>query len=104
MRPQVVSVTGVGTSQPIILDNYISPFNIGFGAVITGSPTYKIEHTFDNVLTNSSPTWFPHPTVVNATVNQDGNYAFPVFAIRINITAVSTSGTVQLTAIQAGVA
>jgi len=39
--------------------------------------------------------------VTGETTNQDGNYAFPVRAIRLNVTAW-TSGTATLTVIQAG--
>lgn len=102
MRPQISKVTGAGSSNPFVLDNYISPFNVGFGVVVSGTVNYTVQHTFDNVLTNSNPTWFPHPTAQAQTVNQDGNYAFPVFAIRITVN--SGTGSATLTSIQAGVA
>jgi hypothetical protein len=104
MRSISKTVSGVGSSAAIPLDTYISPFNIGFGAVITGTVDYTIEHTFDNVLqAGVTPTWFPHPTVFNESENQDGNYAFPVMAVRLTTNA-GTTGSVTLTVIQAGVA
>ena len=80
-----------------------TPFNVGFGVVITsGTPTYTVQHTFDNPWTTTNPTWFDHPTVAAETANADGNYAFPVAAIKVAIS--SGTGAVQLTVIQAGIA
>lgn len=104
MRSVTKSVTGVGVSAPIPLDNYISPFNVGFGVKVSGTVTFTVQHTFDDVFaagyTPASGTWFDHPTVSADSANTDGNYAFPVSAIRLNVTA--GSGTATLTATQAG--
>ena len=94
MRPQTQSQTGAGSTNGIVTDYYISPFNIGFGVVVSGTVNYTVQHTFDG--TN----WFNHPDVASATTNQDGNYAFPVAQIRLTVN--SGSGTATLTAIQAG--
>lgn len=94
MRPQTQSQTGAGSTNGIVTDYYISPFNIGFGVVVSGTVNYTVQHTFDG--TN----WFDHPDVASATTNQDGNYAFPVVQIRLTVN--SGSGTATLTAIQAG--
>ena len=79
-----------------------TPFNVGFGVTITGAPTYTVQHTFDNPWTTASPTWFDHPTVAAEVANADGNYAFPVAAIKVVVT--SETGTATLTVIQAGIA
>lgn len=104
MRRQVATVVGVAVSPPIIMDTYISPFNVGFGVVVTGTVTYSVQHTFDDVFAATyvpaSGNWFNHPTVAAATTTQDGNYAFPVSAIRINVTA--GTGSVNAVIIQAG--
>lgn len=106
MRAITKSVTGVGTTTPIPLDNYISPFNVGFGVVVSGTATYTVQHSFDNPFaagyTAAGATWFDHPDVAAETTNADGNYAFPVAAIRVNLT--SGSGTATITATQAGIA
>jgi hypothetical protein len=106
MRQQIVTKTGTGSSPVIATDTYISPFNVGFGVVVTGTVNYTVQHTFDNPQTNANPTWFSHPTVASVTVSQDGNYAFPVAAIRVIINSVSGTGTgsVTMTVIQAGIA
>lgn len=103
MRQQIVSQTGIGSSATIPMNLDSTPFNVGFGVVVTdGTPTYTVQHTFDNPWETASPTWFNHPTVVNETADADGNYAFPVAAIKVAIT--SGTGSVQLTIIQAGIA
>lgn len=101
MRSVTVAKTGVGSSSVIPMDTYISPFNVGFGVVVTGTVDYTVQHTFDNVLQSGvTPTWFSHPTISGETTNQDGNYAFPVAAIKVLVN--SGAGTATLTVIQAG--
>ena len=78
-----------------------TPFNVGFGVVISGDPTYTVQHTFDNPWTTTVPVWFDHPTVSGEVANADGNYAFPVAAIKVAVTA--GTGTATLTVIQAGI-
>jgi hypothetical protein len=103
MRAQSISVGSATTSAWIPLDTNKCPFNIGFGVTIgSATLTYKVQHTFDNVQDSTvTPVAFDHPDVTGETTNQDGNYAFPVRAIRLNVTAY-TSGTAVLTLIQAG--
>ena len=104
MRRQVAIVSGIGVSNPLIMDDYISPFNVGFGVVVTGSVVYTVQHTFDDVFSTTyvpaSGNWFNHPTIIGATISQDGNYAFPVSAIRLNLT--SGTGSINGVFIQAG--
>lgn len=106
MRQMIVSSTS-GPSSPLVMNLNATPFNVGFGVVVQGSPTYTVQHTFDN-LSNATGsgtgfvTWFNHPTIASETINADGNYAFPVSGIRVNVT--SGTGTATLTVIQAGIA
>lgn len=102
MRQQVVSQTDTGSSAIIPMNLDSTPFNVGFGVTISGTPTYTVQHTFDNPWTTTSPVWFDHPTVAGETANADGNYAFPVAAIKVAVT--SGTGTATLTVIQAGIA
>lgn len=100
MRPQSTApISSVTTSAPIPLDSKQNPFNVGFGVIITGVCTFTVEHTFDNILAGATPTWLPNATVASATTNASGNYAFPVTAVRLNVTAY-TSGTAVLTVLQ----
>ena len=100
MKQVVVSQTGTGSSATIGTDLYISPFNVGFGVKVTGSVTYTIQHTFDDIQTTANPTWYPHATIVDEDANADGNYAFPVAGVKVLVTA--GEGTATLTLIQAG--
>lgn len=97
MRPVTFSKVGTGTSAWIPLDYKQSPFNVGFGVVVSGTITYDIEHTFDDIFDpNVTPTAFKHATLTAQTANKDGNYIVPVRAVRINNTAGTGTTTVTL--------
>lgn len=101
MRPQVITKSSAGTTAWIPLDYKQNPFNVGLGVSIGSAVlTYDVEHTFDDIFDSTvTPTAFKHSTVVSQTSNKDGNYAFPVRAVRLNVTAY-TSGTATLTILQ----
>lgn len=88
MKRIIVSQTNAGSTSAIPLDPNKSPFNVGFAAVVTsGSPTMTVQHTFDNIYDSTvTPTWFNHPYVNAVTVSTDGNYAYPVAAVRLTVT------------------
>lgn len=100
MRPQSVTVGSATTSAAIPMNPKGSPFNVSIGCVLSndGNLTYKVQHTFDNVLdpATGTPTWFDHASMTALSANQDGNYAFPVAAIRLNVTG-HTAGSVTMT-------
>lgn len=91
----------IGTTY--VPDTYSNPFSIGMGCVISGSPTYSIQHTFFNPqivgFVYSDAVWFTHSVISAKTANQDGNYAFPVYGIRLLLTA---AGTVTVRLLQSG--
>lgn len=98
-HPSIVTQTGTGTSAWIPVDHTQNAFAIGFGCVVSGTVTYTVQHTFDNIQDASvTPTAFDHSTVTAETTNQDGNYAFPIRGIRLNVTA--GTGSVTLTVLQ----
>ena len=105
MRPQITSMSLTsGASLPVVYDIFHSPFNVSLFCVVSGTVNYTIQHTGDDI-TNLGPnacTWFPHDNadLVNATSNQNDNFAFPVAASRIFLN--SGNGKVTLTSIQAG--
>jgi hypothetical protein len=105
MRPIVLAVTGVANSSVAPMNINTSPFNVGFGVTVSGTINYTVQHTFDNVWSStfdpSTATWFDHPTIASQTTNKDGNYAFPVSAIRV--IGNSGGGTATLTLLQAGI-
>src|SRR5574337_749933 len=105
MRPITVTAQdGVnsGNSVTVPMDYRCNPFSIGFGCVVTsGTPTFKVQHTFDDVLNPAvTPTFFDHPSVTGKVANTDGNYAFPIRGMRVVVTA--GSGVVAATILQSG--
>ena len=101
MLPKKITVTGTGTSAWIPVDYKQDPMNIGIGCVIvSGTATYSVEHTFDNVFDSTvTPVAFQNSGVTAQTTNKDGNYAFPIRAVRLNVTA-GASPVVAMTIIQ----
>jgi hypothetical protein len=101
MRSIVIARTASGSSSVAPLDTYANPFNIGIGVVVTGTVNYTIQHTFDDIFNSAvTPVWFNHPTLTAQTANADGNYAFPVRAVKVLVN--SGAGTATATVIQAG--
>ena len=102
MRTITLTSTGTAVSAAAPMDIHQSPFNVGMGLVISGTVNVKVQHTFGDILNTAaaSLTWFDHPTMTALTASADGNYAFPVTAIRLN--QASGSGTATLTIAQAG--
>ena len=79
-----------------------NPFSISVGVDITGTINYDVQHTFDDIFTvaASSVSWFNHSSIVTDTTDQDGNYAFPVRAIRLLINSLTTGATAELFILQ----
>lgn len=100
MKLQTVSKTGIGSSAALVMNTNVTPFNVGFGVIVSGTVDYTIQHTFDDPAVGFT-TWFSHPSVAGETTNQDGNYAFPVTGIKVLVN--SGTGTATLKLIQAGI-
>ena len=106
MRPVRVTVAGVAASAPIAISNYTSPCTVGIGVKISATATYTVQFTFDDIyaatFNPATATWYSSTdiSVVNATANAASNFAFPVTAVRLNVSA--STGTVTMTVIQAG--
>lgn len=114
--PFRVTITGSGVSNPWNPD-YLkqAPFAIGVGCVINSSAVaYTVEHSFDPIffaiygssvgtVVSSNATWFPNSGITTQSTNKDGNYAFPVTAIRLNVSSGSSTGTVTMSLVQAGI-
>lgn len=119
-NPVKLTVTGLSSGAATYAAGYptwmpdisVRPFNIGIGAIVNSSNvTYNVEHSFDylgqfssnfNGWVSSAATWFPNSGITAAASNANGNYAFPVSAIRINVTAGSSTGMVTAYLNQAG--
>ena len=102
MRPTTVTVSGTGVSTPIPMDHTANQFSVAIGCKISATATYTVEHTFDDVwsptFVPASATWYPNSGLTAKTANADGNYAFPVMAVRLNVTA--STGSATMTVIQ----
>lgn len=117
MKPTTVTVTaatsGVTTaSNWICMDRLPDDIEISFGVTVT-SPTsgfgsYTVQHTFVNIplegtAAASADAIFDHPTVSGASAAADGNYAYPVAAIRVQVVGGSAGGNAAtITVTQAG--
>lgn len=101
MKLQTVAQTGVGSSNALVMNTNVTPFNVGFGVIVSGTVNYTIQHTFDDPAVGFS-TWFSHPTIASLTANADGNYAFPVTGIKVLVNSGDGSATLKL--VQAGIA
>lgn len=97
-----IGVNLVGATGPVPLDQYISPFNVSLGIVVSGTVDVTVQYTFDDVFDGSgSYTWFNHPDLTSVAANADGAFVSPVSACRLLSSA--GDGTAQLEVIQAGV-
>ena len=104
MRPITLTVESQAISAPIPMDHYQSSFSASLGVVLSGGAvlTYSVQHTLDDIFDSTvTPVWFDNTTLTAKTTSSDGNYLFPVRAVRLNVTAY-TSGSATLTVIQAG--
>lgn len=97
-----VGTTGVGASQVVPLDQYISPFNVSLGIEVTGTVDVTVEYTFDDVFGDAPGpfSWTDHPDLTNVTADADGTFISPVSACRLLTN--SGIGTAVLRIIQAG--
>lgn len=69
-------------------------FNVGITCVVSGTATYSIQYSNDNV------NWFQDANLNAATGNGSTNYNFPVKYLRLQQTA--GAGSVQAIIIQSG--
>jgi hypothetical protein len=106
-RPMRVTAAAAGATSPFILNQAgPSPFNVGIGCAISAGASliYSVEYTFDDVFApNYNPAtgvWTALTAITAATTTKDGNIAYPVMAVRLNVTSY-TSGSVTMTVIQA---
>ena len=100
MMPIQVSVTGTGVSTSFLPDYFQNPFQVSIGCVIgTAAGTFSVQHCFDFRTAylptwdgSTNVTWFNNSGITSATANISGNYAFPVAAIRLQVSnAVATT-------------
>ena len=100
MQPIQVTVIGTGSSTAFLPDYMQNPFNISIACVLnTAVATFNVQHCFDFRTAylptwdgSTNVTWFNNSGITSATANISGNYAFPVAAIRLQVSnAVATT-------------
>lgn len=109
MRPIVQTLSdasgGALYGNTIPLDVFISPFNTSLSVTVTGTVSYTVQYTFDNVQASSwtagTANWVDHPSLTTQTTSKDSNLAYPATAVRI--VQNSGTGSVRFTVIQAGI-
>lgn len=96
-------------SSWIPLNTRANPFTVSFGlhnSFGNGTATVRVEHTFDNPA--NVTTVFVHEDVTAAVVASaspntvDGNYAFPIKAIRFVVVSASGTSIPLMNVMQAG--
>lgn len=97
-----IGTDGVGASQTVPLDQYLTPFNVSLALVITGTVDVTVEFTFDDVFGDfpGPHSWTPHPDLTGITADADATFISPVSACRLLTN--SGDGEAVLRIIQAG--
>lgn len=95
-RPTVATVAS-GSTKVIPINWRANTFGVGFSCVPTGGATYSLEHTFDDIYDSTvTPVYHAHSAALTGAVdNQDGNYAYPIRAVKLTVT-VAGSVTINL--------
>lgn len=108
-RSHFQTTTATATTMPVIpVNHYESDFKIGFGVSLTGNGTrvFSVQHTFEDVLASANAVtnavFFDHSAVSGQTASIDGNYAYPIAALRLNVASGSGAATVEFGVIQTG--
>lgn len=100
----------IGWSAASITQMYPVDFNsvtgggISLGVTVTGTINFDVQHTLDDIFESTTAAqnarWFDHSTIAADTASVDGNYAFPIRAIRFLTNSVTTGATVVFSILQ----
>lgn len=106
MAVNTISQTGVGSSSIYAVDYFKCPVNVGIQAVVTGTATYTVEYTLDDILASgfvaASATWTGATAdLTSANASKNGLLTVPCRGIRL--TVASGTGAVVATICQAGI-
>lgn len=101
MQPVQITVLGTANSTPIFMDLFQNPFQVSIACVLNaGNATFTVQHCFDRATAylptwdgSTNVTWFNNSGITNGTGNISGNYAFPVVAVRLNVSGASNATT-----------
>ncbi len=105
MNPVRYTVTGTANGAAINLDYRQNPFNVGVAAVVAGTATFSVQHTYDDIYSGTfnaaTATWFTATAFSAKTASTDGAYTTPIVAIRGIVSAATGTANVGFTFIQA---
>ena len=97
------TLSASGFSPIYACNNFEALFNIGYGTVLSGTPTYAIQYTFDDVLADgynpATGNWF----VISGTAGSaavSGSFTIPCRGLRLAY--VSGTGSVTVFFQQSG--
>lgn len=101
------TLTAAGSTAPIPLDLYpYTTISVAVTLSSGASLTYTVEHTYDDVFSESfnpaTATWFPNTDLTNDTANGETSYLSPITGVRLRVSAY-TSGSATINILQAGI-
>jgi hypothetical protein len=106
-RQTLTGMSSTGGFPQWFPDTAIRPFSVAVSAAVnsTGTQTFNIEYSEDysgsSTFISTAATWFSSGSSAQ-TSNALAAFSFPVTALRINVTAGASQGTVTATFVQAG--
>lgn len=107
MRPIRLVISAAEASEPVPIDISQNSVEVGVGVSLSAGATltFSVEHTFDDIWSAAfdadTAVWYPNTGLTARSASTDGNYAFPVTAVRLNVTA-HTTGSATMVVVQAG--
>lgn len=106
MQYKTLSLTDEGRSAVIAVDDFQTPFNLGFAAKITaGTPTFSIQYSLDDPnapgYNKDTALWFSVTGLSGVSANTSVGFTIPCRAVCIYM-ATGQTGTVELKVVQAG--
>lgn len=105
MQSITITQVAAGSSAVEAVSYFTNPFNIGLGAVLTGSATFTVEYSFQDPMDEgyvaANATWFPVTGLSSVSATTGAALTVPCRAIRVTLAGGST-GTVTLYIQQAG--
>lgn len=101
MKVQTVQKTGAGSTNAVVINTNVTPVNIGFAVVVTGTVNYSVQYSYDDPSAGFT-TWFDDATITSKTGNEDGSINFPITGLKVLVN--SGAGSVTMNVVQAGIA
>lgn len=98
-----VGTTSVGSSVPVVLDQYVDPFSASVEVDVTGTLNYDVQYTYGDVFDAAALAglvWWSITPLAGQTADKDGTLTAPVRAVRLKINSGTGSG--KFTVMQAG--